>query len=74
MGHLYQYLAYLKLNAKEAIFKVINSLKNRNAREFSGGPVIGTLCFHCRVVQVQFLVRELRFCKLSGVAKKKEIK
>lgn len=47
-------------------------LKLTFPREFPGGPVVRTLYFHCRGAGDRFLVRELRFCKLSGAAKKKK--
>ena len=40
--------------------------------EFPGGPVVRTPCFHCRGARVQTLVRELRFHKPHGTAKKKK--
>ena len=45
--------------------------------EFPGEPVVRTLCFHCRgpgFNRVQPLVGELRFHKLRGAAKKKNMK
>ena len=41
--------------------------------EFPGGPVVRTQCFHCLGPGVQSLVRELRYCKLYGTARKKKI-
>ena len=40
-------------------------------REFPGGPVVRTWSFH---IQVQFLVRELRFRKLPHAVPKKKKK
>ena len=41
-------------------------LKKSRAQEFPGSSVVRTLLFHC---WVQYLVRELRSCKLHRVAK-----
>ena len=41
---------------------------------FSGGPVVKTLCFQCRAVWVQTLVGELRSHMPCGMAKKFENK
>ena len=43
-------------------------------REFPGSAVIRTWSFHCRSFWVRSLVWELRFCKPSGVEKKKRTK
>ena len=40
--------------------------------DFPGGPVVRTLCFHCRGARVRSLVGELRSHKLGGVTKKKK--
>ena len=42
---------------------------NKYNKEFLGGPVVKTLCFHCHGPGVQFLVVELRSHKLYSVAK-----
>ena len=41
----------------------------KSSREFTGNPVVRTLCFHWP--RVQSLVTELRAQMLHGVAKKK---
>ena len=41
--------------------------------EVPGGPVVTTLPFHCLCVWVQSLVRELRFHKLHGMVKIKQV-
>ena len=41
------------------------------SRQFPGGPVVRTRCFHCPGARVQSLVRELKSHKLRGAAKKK---
>jgi len=43
--------------------------KKSQAQEFPGSSVVRTLLFHC---WIQYLVRELRFCKLHRVAKTKK--
>ena len=42
--------------------------------DFPGAPVVRTPCLQFSRAQVQSLVRELRYCKLCGVAKKKREK
>ena len=42
--------------------------------DFPGAPVVRTPCLQFSRALVQSLVRELRYCKLCGVAKKKKKK
>ena len=51
---------------------IIYKYRYRNTREFLGGPLVRTLCFHCRG-QVPSLGGELIACKPRGAAKKKKI-
>ena len=51
-----------------------NLKKRARSRDFSGGPVGKTQCFHWTTVgaQVRSLVGELRSCTLSDMAKKRQ--
>ena len=48
----------------------IDNFPVRKGRDFPGGPVVETLCFHHR--GTGSLVRELRFCMLHVRARKKK--
>ena len=56
----------------DVILSKRNQAQKRQYGEFPGSQVIKTPCFHCKGVQVQTLVAELRYHKRLGVAPKKE--
>ena len=56
------------------VFKNFPGEPTNQPREFPGGPVVRTPCFHCWGPGVPSLVRELRSHKPCSVAKKKKKK
>ena len=56
-----------EFNKQDKLYK--NCHKLDKFREFPGGPVVKTWCFHC---QVQSLVKELRPHKPCSIATKRE--
>ena len=58
----------------DVILSKRNQVQKSKYGEFPGSPVIKTPCFHCKGVQVQPLVGELRSRKLLGVMPKKKKK
>ena len=56
------------------LYALFSSSHLKSSGDFPSAPVVRTPCLQFSRAKVQSLVRELRYCKLRGVAKKKREK